>query len=335
MAESSQIEMQGEATQIFFDVCALPATCIFEDISYASPGMPEKPKWVNTRASKKQKNHKDQSQIKEEWDKIHDPILAKNPKTLREVAYERMKKISDPNSLAQKQWFSRLPQYMVSFVHYFLELVDEAINHFNPDTNTIKGRELRVNIFKEAIGNILCIPEQSSKVDKMESFNPAKGLKIWKSKDFALDFYNKETQRPREDHKKPPQILEVHNAFPTNLQDSFSMVAFVCGLDTDRYVQDFQLGLGFQLRRKHSFFWYDFAKFIIKEMLRQIRDYKMQQRFKFPSFFAHMFLHQNPYFFKKHVRLAIFDEKGRRRHVSVWILSSPQLMIIMHFQIIS
>lgn len=50
----------------------------------------------------------------------------------------------------------------------------------------------------------------------------------------------------------------------------------------------------------------------------------MKQRFRFPSFLSHMFLHQNPDFFKKHVKLAIFDESGKRRSVSIWtsLLSS-------------
>lgn len=40
---------------------------------------------------------------------------------------------------------------MVPFVQYYLELVDEAINHFNPNTNTIEGQELKVNIYPKAI----------------------------------------------------------------------------------------------------------------------------------------------------------------------------------------
>lgn len=57
-----------------------------------SPGTLEKLEWVHIRALDKPKTTRDQSQIKEEWDNIHEPILAKNPKTLKEGACERMKK---------------------------------------------------------------------------------------------------------------------------------------------------------------------------------------------------------------------------------------------------
>lgn len=200
MAEISHVEVQGEATQSFFDVMqAISAIYVFEDVSCTSPGILEKPERVNTQAMDKPKNYRDQSLIKEEWDNIHDPILANNPKSLREVAYERMKKISDPNSLAQNLWFSRLPQYMVSFVHSCSELVDLAIEYFNPRTDTIEGWDLKVNICLGAIWNMLCIPDQSSRAKKIEPFNLAKGEEIWRTRQKALDFYIKETQRPKED----------------------------------------------------------------------------------------------------------------------------------------
>lgn len=59
-------------------------------------------------------------------------------------------------------------------------------------------------------------------------------------------------------------------------------------------------------------------------MIRKINDYQTEHKFKFPSFLAHMFLHHNPDLFDKHVKLAIFDERRRRKSVSVWnpLLSS-------------
>lgn len=43
----------------------------------------------------------------------------------------------------------------------------------------------------------------------------------------------------------------------------------------------------------------------------------MQHRFRFSSLLAHMFLHQNPDFFRHRLGLAVFDESGVRRMVSM------------------
>lgn len=80
----------------------------------------------------------------------------------------------------------------------------------------------------------------------------------------------------------------------------------------------FQLGLGFQFCKQHNFFWYDFIDFLVEEMIGEIENYLKEWKFKFLSFLAHMFLHQNPDFFNKYVGLSIFDEKGRRKPVSTW-----------------
>lgn len=67
MDESSQTEAQGEETQSFFDVMhAVPATYVFQEISYTSPRISKKPECENTRASDKKKTHRDQSQINED-----------------------------------------------------------------------------------------------------------------------------------------------------------------------------------------------------------------------------------------------------------------------------
>lgn len=148
-------------------------------------------------------------------------------------------------------------------------------------------------------------------------FTPTKGENIRKGREKALEFCNNETKRIEADHQKPPKILAQHGAFDADLQEAFSMLAFVCGLDTEKEVHAFQLGLRFQFYRKYSFFWYDFAKYLVEEMIRKIKDYQTEWKFRFPSFLSHMFLHQNPNFFDRHVKLAIFDERRRRKSVSV------------------
>lgn len=102
-----------------------------------------------------------------------------------------MKVSTGLNSLSQKLWYNGLPQYMVTFVHYCPELVDATIKHFNPHTNTIEGRRLKVNIYPEAIQNMLCIPNINSRQEEVQSFNPTKGEAIWKGMKKAQEFYNK------------------------------------------------------------------------------------------------------------------------------------------------
>lgn len=94
-------------------------------------------------------------------------------------------------SMTQKIWLNRLPQYMVPSVHYCPELVNAAIDHFNPRTSTIEGQTLMVNIILGAIWNMLCIPKQSCRKEEIEIFTLAKGENICKGMQKALDFYNK------------------------------------------------------------------------------------------------------------------------------------------------
>lgn len=90
------MEAQVEETQSLFDtMIATLVTNIFDDISYALLGMQEKLEWIHVWVMDKQITHRDQRKIKEEWNNIHDPVLVKNPKTLREGACERMKVIDN------------------------------------------------------------------------------------------------------------------------------------------------------------------------------------------------------------------------------------------------
>lgn len=197
MAQNPQMEVQGEVMKSLFDAMhAEPIANIFNDTSYALLGILDKQKWIRTGVVEKKKTNRDQAQIMEEWDNIHDPILKTNPNSLREEACKRMEVATRKFQLAYKKWFYRLPQYMVPFVHYFPELVHEGIQHFNPDTGAIEGQELRVNISMEAIRNMLCIPTRGSRVEKMELFTPKKGYKYCRGRDITMDFYNQETQRP-------------------------------------------------------------------------------------------------------------------------------------------
>lgn len=166
---------------------------------------------------------------------------------------------------------------------------------------------------------MLYIPTQrGSREEKMDMFTPEKVKEFSKNRDLTLEFYNLETKRPKEYLEKPSQISIMHNSFNSDLQEAFSMMDFVCGKDINRYVEEFQMGLGFQLRKQHSLFWYDFAEVIIQEMLNQIKEYNTQHKFKFSSLLPYMFLHQNPNFFRNRMGLGIFDENGVRRLVYVW-----------------
>lgn len=185
-------------------MCVRSKAKFFYDTSYASPGILEKLKWICTRAMDK-KAHRDQALIMEEWDNIHDPILKTKPKSLREATYERMKQSTSQQSLAYKIWFCGLLQYMVPFVHYFPELVHECMQHFNPDTGTFEGWELRVVISVEDIRDMLCIHSSKGyRAENMETFTPEGGEEFWKTRDLALSFYDQETKRPKEDFKKSP-----------------------------------------------------------------------------------------------------------------------------------
>lgn len=62
-----------------------------------------------------------------------------------------------------------------------------------------------------------------------------------------------------------PQILVTHITFKQDMQDAFSMMAFVCGMDEDKFVYEFQLGQGFQPWKQHSLFWYDFTEVIVQQ----------------------------------------------------------------------
>lgn len=85
------MEAQGQVAQSLFDAMhATLMTNIFYNISYASLGILEKPKWIHTWAMDK-KSHMNQTLIAEEWDNIHEPILKTNPKSLREETCKRMK----------------------------------------------------------------------------------------------------------------------------------------------------------------------------------------------------------------------------------------------------
>lgn len=59
-------------------------------------------------------------------------------------------------------------------------------------------------------------------------------------------------------------------------------------------------------------------------MIEKINKYQVEQKFRFLSYLAHMFLYQNPDFFDKRVKLSIFDEKKRKKLVFFWtpLLSS-------------
>lgn len=50
------------------------------------------------------------------------------------------------------------------------------------------------------------------------------------------------------------------------------MMDFVCGMDEDKFIETFHLGLGFQLGKQHSLFWYDFVEVIFWEMLTKSRN---------------------------------------------------------------
>lgn len=92
MTKSSHKEIQGEATQSFLKaIWASHVVNVYENISYAMPGILDKPKWVNTLELEKPKIYRNQIQVQDDWDNIHDPHLTKNPKYLREGACERMK----------------------------------------------------------------------------------------------------------------------------------------------------------------------------------------------------------------------------------------------------
>lgn len=149
-------------------------------------------------------------------------------------------------STVEKVWFNRLPQYMVPSMHYFPELVNAAIKHFNPSTNTIEGQTLLVNIGPTTIWNMLCIPDPMQRGMIVEKFTPKQGNDIWSTRDKALEFYNEESQMIEAEQEKPLRILVPHGAFKEDLRDAFSMMAFIFGLDTDQEVQNFQLGSDFQ-----------------------------------------------------------------------------------------
>lgn len=58
-------------------------------------------------------------------------------------------------------------------------------------------------------------------------------------------------------------------------------------------------------------------KVIVQEMLIQFKEFNTQHRFMFSSLLSHMFLHQNHGFFRNYMGLAMFDENGVRRPISV------------------
>lgn len=82
---------------------------VFEDISYAMLGIPDKLEWENTRQLDKPKIYIDQNLVHEDWDNVHDPFLVKNPKELREAACAWMKVSKREMSAAEKVWFNRFP----------------------------------------------------------------------------------------------------------------------------------------------------------------------------------------------------------------------------------
>lgn len=86
---------------------------------------------------------------------------------------------------------------------------------------------------------MLSIPDQSYRKEEMEMFTPTKGENIWKGREKALEFYNKETKRIEVDKQKPPKIPVQHGAFDADLQEAFSMLAFFCGLDINKEVHVF------------------------------------------------------------------------------------------------
>lgn len=200
---------------------------VHEDLSYAMPGIPDKPKRENTMQLDRPKYYRNQKRAEEEWDNIHDPHLAKNPKSLREAAYARMRESQETISTKKKVWYSRLLQYMVPLVHYFPEIVDVTIQRYNPNTYCIEGQTLNVNIIPQAIWNMLCISDPSTK---------------------------KEIGKKGISGSKLPSIPLPHHLFLEEMEDPLSMLVFVCSRDSDKMVEAFQLGSAFQFHTQHNIF---------------------------------------------------------------------------------
>lgn len=97
------MEAQTKATKSLYDsIIATSVINIFDHTSYALPGMLKKLEWIHTWALDKPKNYRDPSQIKEEWDNIHDPIVVKNPKIIREGDCKRMKMADSTGKMPHK-----------------------------------------------------------------------------------------------------------------------------------------------------------------------------------------------------------------------------------------
>lgn len=80
---------------------------------------------------------------------------------------------------------------------------------------------------------MLCIPNPTTRSEKIEAFTPEKGENTSREMRKGPQFLIKETLKKGVMIQNFPSILVPHGSFENDLKDSFSMLAFVCGLGID------------------------------------------------------------------------------------------------------
>lgn len=65
---------------------------IFRDVSYTTPSILARPKWLGAQVLEKPKAYRNKVLIAKEWDNVFDLEVRPNPRILREGAYEPMKR---------------------------------------------------------------------------------------------------------------------------------------------------------------------------------------------------------------------------------------------------
>lgn len=77
-------------------------------------------------------------------DNVFDPKFSVNPKSLREVTFQRKEKYGTSNSFALRLWDWGLPQFMLHAIHPCPELVDPCARKFDDITGLSKGARLEL-----------------------------------------------------------------------------------------------------------------------------------------------------------------------------------------------
>lgn len=173
MSESSAQPMQeGISQELYSAIRSSAEVYVYEDVAYATPGIPKKVKRANTEELERPKEWNNPKKVREKWANIYNPKLAKNPKSLREAACARLSASKADQATTNRVWLSGLPQYMVPLVHYCPEVVDAAVQRYNLDTHCIEGHNLRVQISPEAIWHMLCISDPKRRKENIEHFPP-------------------------------------------------------------------------------------------------------------------------------------------------------------------